>query len=112
MYICCEHNCYEYLALMLKYIDKNEAVVVNGIPYTNSSKSTDTALVRLVKSQHCDEKWLKLILFTAREKIKGQEVKIKPKIIEKAHQICEKQRKNAKLAQLIMDYVSTKSSKY
>ena len=57
----CSKDCYYYLYLILKYSFKNEICIINGINY--KALFDNEPLIKLIKSKHCNIKWLNLLLF-------------------------------------------------
>jgi len=97
-----ENNCYEYLLLILKYQSKNKEVILDGLNFENKKESNLTPLMKLVKSKHCDDDWINLMLrgfgsskFFASKITKG---------VTEAIHYCKNELKNEKWAETIQNY--------
>ena len=55
VYYCVEYNFFDYLSILLKYFNKNNIAIANGINYE------DSPLLLLLKKEHLTEEWLQLL---------------------------------------------------
>ena len=103
MRTCCEFDCYEYVLLILESFEKNRKIILDGINYCKDASNPDTPLLVLLKSSHCSDEWLSILL----EKIPKlvPTARIDNKSIKLATRLCKKEIKNTKWIEMLESYV-------
>ena len=79
---CIETECFDYLSLLLKYIDKHKKTIGSGINFKDFG---DHPLILLLTSDFIDEINLQIYLDAAIQ----SEVKIDNEILKESIEICE-----------------------
>ena len=69
---CINGNWYLFLKLIYEFADKNKLVICKGMHHINKDDQSynELPLISLIKSKHCDEKWLKLVLIQHLDTVK------------------------------------------
>ena len=98
-------NLHEYLALLLKYGEKNENAIVAGLTFQQSP------LIALLNAPHCSEEWLDMLLFQTLDKIPKDKVVIPTNVLQSAIKICEEKKLNEKFGQMIKRYADKTDQK-
>ena len=59
---CVGSDSYEYLSLIIKYYYKNKLIIDNGLNFYDDL-TLNPPFISLLSSKHCNDNWIKLILF-------------------------------------------------
>ena len=86
---CIKDDSREYLSIILKNnnFDKNSNIVKDGLNFY--SNNGNPPLISLLNSNHCNDKWIKLILFDIWKCVESKgETKIDVNTLQEAFLIC------------------------